>query len=37
VVGGMLVGSFMLLLVVPALQMMFLGHDNEPAHKSESK
>jgi cobalt-zinc-cadmium resistance protein CzcA len=37
VVGGMLVGSFMLLLVVPALKMVFLGRDNEPAHKSESK
>jgi cobalt-zinc-cadmium resistance protein CzcA len=37
VVGGMLVGSFMLLIVVPALKVVFLGHDNEPAPKPESK
>jgi cobalt-zinc-cadmium resistance protein CzcA len=37
VVGGMLVGSFMLLLVVPALIMVFQGHHDEPAHKPESK
>jgi cobalt-zinc-cadmium resistance protein CzcA len=37
VVGGMLFGSFMLLLVVPALQIIFLGHDHEPAPKPESK
>jgi cobalt-zinc-cadmium resistance protein CzcA len=37
VVGGMLMGSFMLLLVVPALQMIFLGHDNEPTLKPETK
>jgi heavy metal efflux system protein len=37
VVGGMLFGSIMLLLVVPALKMVFLGHDNEPVPKSESK
>jgi cobalt-zinc-cadmium resistance protein CzcA len=30
VVGGMLVGSIMLLLVVPALQIMFLGRDIKP-------
>jgi cobalt-zinc-cadmium resistance protein CzcA len=28
IVGGMLVGPVMLLLAVPALRMMFLGHDN---------
>jgi cobalt-zinc-cadmium resistance protein CzcA len=27
VVGGMLLGSIMLLVVVPAFQMMFLGRD----------
>jgi heavy metal efflux system protein len=37
VVGGMLFGSIMLLLVVPALKMVFLGHDHEPAPKPESK
>jgi cobalt-zinc-cadmium resistance protein CzcA len=37
VVGGMLFGSIMLLLVVPALKMVFLGHDSEPAPKPESK
>jgi len=37
VVGGMLIGSFMLLLVVPALKMVFLGRGNEPAPKPESK
>jgi cobalt-zinc-cadmium resistance protein CzcA len=37
VVGGMLMGSIMLLLVVPALKMVFLGHDNAPALKPESK
>jgi heavy metal efflux system protein len=30
IVGGMLVGPFMLLLAVPALRMIFLGHDNHP-------
>ena len=30
VVGGMLVGSVMLLLVVPALQILFLGRDIKP-------
>jgi cobalt-zinc-cadmium resistance protein CzcA len=28
IVGGMLVGPFMLLVAVPALRMIFLGHDN---------
>ncbi len=37
VVGGMLVGSFMLLIVVPALKVVFLGHDNGIAPKPESK
>jgi cobalt-zinc-cadmium resistance protein CzcA len=37
VVGGMLFGSVMLLLVVPALKMVFLGHDHGPAPKPESK
>jgi heavy metal efflux system protein len=37
VVGGMLMGSIMLLLVVPALTMVFLGRDNKPAQKTESK
>ncbi|MDE3066546.1 MAG: efflux RND transporter permease subunit, partial [Verrucomicrobiota bacterium] len=37
VVGGMLFGSIMLLLVVPALKMIFLGHGNGPAQKGESK
>ena len=30
IVGGMLVGPVMLLLAVPALRMIFLGHDNNP-------
>jgi heavy metal efflux system protein len=30
IVGGMLVGPFMLLVAVPALRMIFLGHDNHP-------
>ncbi len=30
VVGGMLFGSIMLLLVVPVLKMIFLGHNNKP-------
>jgi heavy metal efflux system protein len=30
IVGGMLVGPFMLLVVVPALRMMFLSHDTRP-------
>ncbi len=37
VVGGMLFGSIMLLLVVPALKIVFLGRDHEPAPKPESK
>jgi heavy metal efflux system protein len=37
VVGGMLVGSVMLLLVVPALKMVFLGHheDDKPGPTAE--
>jgi cobalt-zinc-cadmium resistance protein CzcA len=31
VVGGMFVGPIMLLLVVPALKMVFLGRDKNPA------
>jgi cobalt-zinc-cadmium resistance protein CzcA len=31
IVGGMLVGPIMLLIVVPALQVIFLGHDKNPA------
>jgi cobalt-zinc-cadmium resistance protein CzcA len=34
VVGGMLVGSVMLLIVVPALQMVFLGPDHKPKTKA---
>jgi cobalt-zinc-cadmium resistance protein CzcA len=30
IVGGMLVGPIMLLIVVPALQVIFLGHDKNP-------
>jgi heavy metal efflux system protein len=30
IVGGMLVGPFMLLVAVPALRMMFLSHDTRP-------
>jgi len=37
IVGGMLIGPVLLLIVVPALQMIFLGRDNEPAPKPESK
>ncbi|MBU6410875.1 MAG: efflux RND transporter permease subunit, partial [Verrucomicrobia bacterium] len=37
VVGGMLSGSIMLLLVVPALKIIFLGHNNGSAPKAESK
>ena len=36
IVGGMLVGPVMLLLVVPALRMIFLGRDNHlPSGKSQ--
>jgi cobalt-zinc-cadmium resistance protein CzcA len=35
VVGGMLLGSIMLLIVVPALKIVLLGHGNEPAHHGE--
>jgi cobalt-zinc-cadmium resistance protein CzcA len=37
VVGGMLFGSIMLLLVVPALKIIFLGGNHKPAAKAESK
>jgi heavy metal efflux system protein len=33
IVGGMLVGPIMLLVVVPALRMVFLGSDKGPAHE----
>jgi cobalt-zinc-cadmium resistance protein CzcA len=35
IVGGMLVGQVMLLLVVPALRMVFLGGENGPAREVE--
>jgi len=35
IVGGMLVGPIMLLVVVPALRMVFLGRDNRPPHEVE--
>jgi hypothetical protein len=35
IVGGMLVGPVMLLLAVPALRMIFLGHDTHPHTASE--
>jgi cobalt-zinc-cadmium resistance protein CzcA len=35
IVGGMLVGPIMLLIVVPALQVIFLGHDKNPASAAE--
>ena len=34
VVGGMLIGPILLLLVVPALRMVFLGEDDAPAPES---
>jgi cobalt-zinc-cadmium resistance protein CzcA len=37
VVGGMLVGSLMLSLVVPALKMVFLGRENGSPPKEELK
>ncbi len=37
IVGGMLVGPIMLLLVVPALRMVFLGHENGSTPEVESK
>ncbi len=37
IVGGMLVGPIMLLLVVPALRMMFLGGDNHTAPQAVTK
>jgi cobalt-zinc-cadmium resistance protein CzcA len=36
VVGGMLLGPIMLLVVVPALKIVFLGHDNEHAPEEQS-
>jgi heavy metal efflux system protein len=33
IVGGMFFGPMMLLIVVPALRMVFLGHDTGPAHE----
>jgi heavy metal efflux system protein len=35
IVGGMLLGPVMLLLAVPALRMIFLGHDSHPHTASE--
>jgi heavy metal efflux system protein len=35
IVGGMLLGPVMLLLAVPALRMIFLGHDDHPHPASE--
>jgi cobalt-zinc-cadmium resistance protein CzcA len=35
IVGGMFLGPIMLLLVVPALQVMFLRHDKEPSANAE--
>ena len=37
IVGGMLVGPVMLLLAVPALRMMFLGHENGTTPEVDSK
>ena len=37
IVGGMLVGPIMLLIVVPALKMIFLGREKNPAPEAESK
>jgi cobalt-zinc-cadmium resistance protein CzcA len=37
IVGGMLVGPIMLLLVVPALRMFFLGGENGSQQEAESK
>ncbi|MGH7973829.1 MAG: efflux RND transporter permease subunit, partial [Limisphaerales bacterium] len=37
VVGGMFVGPIMLLIVVPALKMVFLGRDHQPILNIESK
>jgi cobalt-zinc-cadmium resistance protein CzcA len=37
IVGGMLVGPLMLLLVVPALRMVFLGHENSSPAEVEPK
>jgi cobalt-zinc-cadmium resistance protein CzcA len=38
IVGGMLVGPLMLLVAVPALRMIFLGHDKDHSvHEKESK
>ena len=37
VVGGMLIGPIMLLVVVPALRMMFLGGDDEPESETPAE
>jgi cobalt-zinc-cadmium resistance protein CzcA len=37
IVGGMLVGPLMLLVVVPALRLVFLGRETEPAPKAEAQ
>jgi cobalt-zinc-cadmium resistance protein CzcA len=37
VVGGLLIGPIMLLVVVPALRMMFLGREGEPEAGSEAR
>jgi cobalt-zinc-cadmium resistance protein CzcA len=36
VVGGMLIGPVLLLLIVPALQMMFLREDDRARHDAAS-
>jgi cobalt-zinc-cadmium resistance protein CzcA len=36
VVGGMLIGPIMLLIVVPALRMMFLGREPDPEVSDEA-
>jgi heavy metal efflux system protein len=37
IVGGMFIGPILLLIVVPALQMMFLGREKTKAPQPESK
>ena len=37
VVGGMLIGPIMLLVVVPALRMMFLGSEGESAGAGDAR
>jgi cobalt-zinc-cadmium resistance protein CzcA len=36
IVGGMLIGPIMLLLVVPALNVSFLGGENRPRPRTEA-